>query len=432
VWLVHPAGFIARHLPWVSAYLAGLNLARAGGQHRGPVYRLALCLTLGVFYASLARSADIWLADLLRHQHGADLTFRLGGTSDEGFAAFGEDTDEPAEVPLLPSAVYQAVPGVQSATRLTDFDATILAVRDRSTRYRLVAIDRADFSAVAYFRRDYAAAPLGELMNRLGAVQNGILLPSSTAASLMLREGDALRLSVNLYKDTWVQLDARLVGVFEHFPTMYPEAPVLVANLSYLELTTSGLLPHSVWLRLAPGATSAAVLDGIRQLHVTPRDILDLNQVLLTESSRLERTGTFGMLTVCFVAGAILSVADLLLHSAFMLRERTVTHAVLRALGVWRGTTLASVVLEESASVVYSLGSGIACGVLGAMLYIPYYPLGSSSGHLIPPFQPFIDWQRTDWMTAGVAVALFLAELVVLRQVARARAHEVLRLGANL
>jgi predicted lysophospholipase L1 biosynthesis ABC-type transport system permease subunit len=207
------------------------------------------------------------------------------------------------------------------------------------------------------------------------------------------------------------------------------EAPVLVSNLNYLELYTIGVLPHDVWLTLEPGTDSEAVIADVRRLQVKPKSVQDLNHTLDVESGRLERVGVFGLLSFCFVAGAVLSVADLIVYSTAMLRERSIRHAVLRALGLERPTVMNVVMLEGIVSVCYGLALGIACGVACARLYVPYFPLTNVATVPIPPFIPFVDWVRTGWIAGIMALALLATELVVLVRMTRARVFEVLRLG---
>jgi putative ABC transport system permease protein len=207
---------------------------------------------------------------------------------------------------------------------------------------------------------------------------------------------------------------------------------MLIGNLGYLELASWDVLPYQLWLRVAPDADTVAVVNSVRGLGVKPSEVKDLPATLRAESSNLERTGVFGLLTICFLAGAVLSVADLLVHSTYMLRERTTVHAVLRALGLQRGNILNMVVLEEVASVAYGLAMGIVCGMAGAILYVPFYRLGRAGGQPVPPFTPVIDWVRTDWMALAVAVALLLAEALVLWQMTRSRIFEVLRMGQHV
>jgi putative ABC transport system permease protein len=433
--LVHPIDRLGRLWPGVAGYLASTNLARAGGQYRAPTYRLILCLALGAFYASVAKSADLWLVEALQHRHGADLTFRVGG-ADTGLSGFGV-TDEPdEEIPLLPNDSYREIEGVVAATRLAEFEASING-RPGMLPVRYLALERIDFPQVAHFRRDYAAESIGALMNRLGTASEGVLLPASLAAELGLGIGDPLSLNITPVRDMRLRLDLRVAGFFDHFPTMYPsDAPVVVGNLDHLDLNAWDVLPYRVWLRVAPGADTAEVLDDVRRMGIKIHTDQDLTRALTDESQNLERTGIFGLLSICFLAGAVLSVADLLVHSTFMLRERTMVHAVLGALGVPRSKILNMVVLEEITSVVYGLAMGIVCGIAGAILYVPFYRLGATgvpqTGSPVPPFTPVIDWARTDTMALAVAVALLLAESLLLLQMTRSRIFEVLRMGQHV
>ena len=384
---------------------------------------------MGVFYASMAKSADLWLLDSQRYAHGADLTFKVGAPS-EG-ETFGQASLGPL-VPAIPEDEYLNIEGVDAVSRVGDFKATIHG-KSNFPNARLLAVNRISFPGVAYFRNDYAYNSLGELMNRLAQSPNGILLPSYLLGPLMLNIGDTVRLNINIYGDVLLPMDFTIVGVFAYFPTMYPDiAPVMVANLDYLEFQTVELLPHTIWMRLVPGADVESVMRGVRQLLLLiPADVQDLDDTLKAESVKLERTGIFGMLSVCFLAGAMLAVANLLVYSTLMLHERSVHHAVLRALGVSLRSVLSTVILESIVSLIYGLGIGIVSGVYCARLYVPFFALGGSSQQPIPPFIPYIDWIRTEWIAAVMVVAMLVAEVFVLVRLIRARLFEALRMGAH-
>ncbi len=428
VWLLRPLDRLARWLPAVS-YLACANLARAGGQYRAPAYRLALCLTLGVFYASVAHNADRRLIDLLRHEHGADLTFRVGGEAEEELAGWSDGLATATELTVVPNDDYVAIPGVLAATRLGDFEVTLRA-EGRAQTGRLLAIERVAFPQVAYFGREYAGVSLGDLMNRLARAPEGVLLPAAFARALGIRVDDALPVTITLSREAKLPIRYQVVGFFDHFPTWDPrEGPLLIGNLDYLELNAGGSLPYHMWLRLEEEADGATVMGAVRRLQANARAVKDLQQRLRAEEQRLERRGIFGMVSACFIAGVILSIADLLLYTTYLLRERALAHAILQALGLSRRSVLNMVVIEQAIAALYSLGAGVVCGVQAATLYAPFYPLGGSVSAWAPPFTPSLDWQRIEWMAIAVAGALLAAELVVLARMTRARLFEVLRMG---
>jgi putative ABC transport system permease protein len=425
---VRVIGGLGRFSPWVSTYLASLNMARDGRHYRLATYVLIMSVSMGIFYAALARSADAWLLDSKRYEHGADLTFMPGVTLENGVEVPPQD---PGAVPMVPTDAYRAIEGVRDASRAGEFRAAIHGANDMPS-VRLLAVDRLDFGRVAYFRGDYARASMGALMNQLAGAPDHILVPSSVAEKLNLELGDQIRLNTYVYGNTLMPFEFTVAGTFDYFPTMYlDEAPVLVGNLDYLELRTVGILPHNVWLQLEPGASSEEVMDAVRQLQVRPGLINDLGEALEVESRRLERVGIFGLLSLCFAAGGLLAVANLLVSSTMMMHRRSVSYAVLQALGLRRGHVLRVVTYEGIVAIVYGLAAGVICGVLCARLYVPYFPLSDSPGLPVPPFLPFVDWEWTVRIAVVVAAALVVAQLIALARLVRTRVFEMLRMGVR-
>jgi putative ABC transport system permease protein len=422
-------GAVGRLTPWVSTYLASINLARGARQYRTSTYILIVSLSMGIFYAALARSADAWLQDSKQYEYGADLRFEVGVSLDQ--AGIEVAPTDPAQIPVVPTDAYRAIAGVRDASRVGEFRAAIHAARDIPS-VRLLAVDRLDFARVAYFRRDYARESLGALMNELALAPESVLVPSDIADKLSLELGDPLRVNVYVYGDTLMPFEFQVAGTFEYFPTMYPdEASVLVANLDYMELRSYGVLPHDVWLSLEPGANSEGIISAVQRLQVRPGFVHDLGKALEVEDRRLERVGIFGLLSLCFVAGGLLAVANLLVSSTMMLQKQSISYAVLQALGLQRGSVLEIVTLEGIVSLAFGVAAGITCGLFCARLYVPYFPLSDAPGLPVPPFIPLVDWTWTVWITVAVALALLLAQLFVLIRLIRGRIFEALRMGVR-
>ena len=182
---------------------------------------------------------------------------------------------------------------------------------------------------------------------------------------------------------------------------------------------------------MGPEADSEVILDALRRLQARPGFVRDLREELALEERRLERVGIFGMLSLCFVAGGLLAVANLLVSSTMMMQRRSIGYAVLQALGLQRGKVLQTVTLESLVSMAYGLAAGVACGVLCARLYVPYFPLSDAAGLPVPPFIPLVDWGWTVWIASAVTVAMFVAQAVALVRLVRARIFESLRMGVR-
>ena len=430
--LMRPMAWIGKLQRGATGFLSGMDLGREGGQYRTPVYMVILCLSAGVFFASLARSADVWLVDRRQYEYGADLTFTPRDSLDQGGMGMAS-AREPLEVHALqvPLSDYEGIEGVAKAARVARYQMSV-PLGQPLGNLQLLAVDRANFLQVCYYRSDYSTLSFGELMNRLGARSDGILVPSDLAAQLQLNEEDRLPIRVTIGKDTSQTIELTLVGTFDYFPTMYQARNrVLIANLDYIQMEVAGSLAWDVWLRLEPGADEERILKDITRTGVTPFASRTLGPTIRRDQNRLERVGLFGMLSICFLASAALVSAGLVVYSFASLFGRGFRFAVWQALGMRRSEVIRVVSQEYLVVVLYGVGVGILCGVLAAYLYGPYFRLTESVQVPIPPFIPLIDWGSAIWMSLAAGGALVLMEGAVLSRVARTRAFEILRLGTR-
>ena len=189
-------------------------------------------------------------------------------------------------------------------------------------------------------------------------------------------------------------------------------------------------MPYGIWMRVAQGADSERIAGEVER--VTQQGLVsvgDLPLVLTEDYARLERVGIFGLLSVSFIGGALLSLLGLLIHSAAIVRERTVRFAVLRALGMGRGRVMLTLLVEWGLALGYSIVVGTAMGIMGARLYVPYLQLTEVRGIPIPPYLPYIDNIRALWIAAIMTLVLIFVLGMLLVRLVRARVFEILRLG---
>ena len=408
-------------LPSTSLYLGLKDVSREGSHYVVPLLLLVMCLCLGAFQASIARGANAWLVDHLRYEVGADYTFALGTMQGEGGEVLGKDAW------LLPVESYLSLPGVEDATRVGVYIAEPKI--ETIPRARLLGVDRIDFSRVAYFRRDYAEATLGELMNHLATAPNGILVTRSVLRESSLNLGDKLTLDV--YVDVNVQLmEFVIVGTFDYFPTMYDhEEPVMVANLAFVHAQCGGIYPHSIWLRTAPDIDSHELMDGIKNMRVVPVQELDSRALIAEDQQRLERVGIFGNLSVGFLAASLLACLGMLVYTFASLAGRVHGFTIMRAIGLGLSQLLATVSVEYLAVIIYGILMGTATGITAARLYGPYFQFTDDPRIQVPPFVPQIAWNQILWIAVAYFAILALAELIVLLRTTRREVFQALRLG---
>ena len=433
VWLAWPLSWLGRLFRSLAAYLGLNDLGREGGAYRTPIYMLVLCLSLGIFYASLAKSADQWLVDRRAYQVGSDLTFTTEIDSD--LESYGLTSAEVIEVlgspSNLPIEAYEAIDGVAQAMPLGEYRLSY-----RSGRYhryvQLMAIDRIRFPSIAHFRRDYAKAPLGELMNALGVANNGVLMPQAMLDDLELQIGDTIKADLRLEDDSSHALAFQIVGAIDYFPTWIDreQEPVWVCNLDHISLETSNMLPYGIWMRLEEGTIAHDVLQTVRDSFQLKTGMVgDLLGTVGDDQIKLERVGIFGMLSVCFFAGALMSGLGLLVQSTATMRGRSLRFAILQALGMARGTLVGTLFVEYLAVLGYAILAGMGLGILTAQLYGPFFQLTDEKAIPIPPYLPLVDQERAMLLAAIMAFTLIIIETALVITLLRTKVFESLRLG---
>lgn len=410
------------------------QMSREQSRTRGPVFLLVISLSLGVFYASLAHSAQLWLRDHLRHVVGTDIALQLA-VVDTG-PAFRPPTEEFENPTLagkdswqLPAEEYERIEGVVRATRVADFGADArLAGRER--RVKLLGIERLSFPQTAYTRSDYASVPFGELMNRLALNPQGALIPEKAAREFNLKNGDRIPIKYTL-EDTTYPLDYIVVGTYDYFPSVDENEYAVVVNIASIFEGVGRIVPHSIWMRTAPGADPRAILEAIENQGIVAIEIQVLADVLDSETGSREYAGILGMMSLSFLASLTAALAGTLVQLFASLSRQRVTFALMHGIGFQLSSITASVLLEYVLIVISGVTWGGLAGTLAVRLYGRFYPLIAAADNVVPPFAARYDPGIAWWL---VAVVLAIS-VVVLALIAvffkRQRIFESLRLGQS-
>ena len=427
----------------VGTLLAARHLARTPGFYSAPLMLLVLTLSMSAFTASLAQTLDHHLYDQTYYEIGADVRLvelgestetpggigRFGGGSDTGAEEPEDEADEGPRWLFLPVSEHLQVPGVQAAARVGRYKATS-ALSGGQQEGIFIGLDRVDFPQVAFWRRDFSPASLGALMNALAVALDGVLVPRSFLEQYALDVGDTFRLNVYTYRQR-NELDVKIAGTFDLFPTWYPEAdgPLFVGNLDHLFEQAGGQFPYHVWLKTGPDVDYERVVDGVRDLGL---QVMDWDAPLLEVAAaqrRPERQGLFGMLSVGFVAAALLTVLGFLLYAIFSFRRRFIELGILRAIGLSSRHMTAFLAWELAFLILVGGIAGTALGAWVSHLFIPYLQVGTGPSAYTPPFIVEIAWPAIFRIYAlfGLLFVAALAGLAVL--LLRMKVFQAVKLG---
>lgn len=438
-WLMRILAWFAGILPGITLLLTLRQLARSASQYTGPLLLLSLTLSLAIFTASMAVTLDRHLWDQVYYQVGADLRVAEMGQSTEepDQPQLLGQTERPTETEddegprwlFLPVSTHLQVPGVKGAARVGNYSATS-NIGGRQETGRFLGIDRMDLPAVAFFRNDFAGGQaLAGLMNRLAADRTHLLVSQGFMARNGLAVGDPLRLTIGVAGD-FQEIEFTVAGTLGLFPTLYPQdGPFFVGSLDYVYEQMGGTYPYDVWLSTAPGTPGQEIVDGISDLGIAVAAAFDAPETIAAEQTRPERQGLFGLLSVGFLAAAVLTVLGFLIYAIVSFQRRFIELGALRALGLSVGQ-MAGYLVSEQAFLVLTAGVvGTGLGIWASSLFIPYLQVGTNKADLIPPFAVQIAWEQL-WTIYAVFGAMFVIAVVVLVVLLiRIKIFEAVKLG---
>jgi putative ABC transport system permease protein len=222
---------------------------------------------------------------------------------------------------------------------------------------------------------------------------------------------------------------------------------MIVGNLEELFLTAGAEYPHEVWLGTGRSADPESIAYAVRGfsilldqqadpsklvqngLNTIVRDWTSADLNIRAEQRRPERQGLFGLLSVGFVASALLTVLGFLLYALFSFRRRFIEMGMLRAIGLSIRQMTALLAAELAFLVLLGIGVGTALGVFASRLFVPFLQIGASAQSQYPPFQIEIAWLSIAQIYV-LFVLLFIAALSALSALlVRMKIFQAIKLG---
>jgi putative ABC transport system permease protein len=424
--LMRPLAALSRRSPWVSIYMGVRRLYGQSAQYTSALFLVIICLSMGAFYSSMAMSMDQWLHDRMYYAVGSDYAFKQGVVSG---GASSDAGGRQAGAWVLPVSDYLGLPGVEAATRVGVYGARTSVPKNNALKVRFLGIDRLTFPQASFFRGDFSPMPLGDLMNQLGRTRNGVLVSRQFLKQYNILDGQKLTLDVAV-GEVSQKIDFLVAGTFDYFPTAYPRREeTLVGNLDYLFEQTGDPSQYDIWLKTSAATSGEQLDENLQAIGVLPLAVGDARALLRKEGEQAERIGIFGVLTIGFIAGSLLSWLGLLVYTSASMQGRMQQIGVLKAIGVQTYETVVMEGVEYVGVILYGVLGGVAAGALTSYLFVPFFQFNVTPVTAVPPFLPLIAWDKIFWFSTIFAGALVISEIAILYQTTRKDIFQALRMG---
>jgi hypothetical protein len=214
-----------------------------------------------------------------------------------------------------------------------------------------------------------------------------VLLPNRTLNHFGIRSGETFVLSPGAVGSSADNLRVKVVGVADHFPTLYPEKGdfMIVPRDAYL--AAAGYLgqpaswPNEVWLNVADrsAATARKLLGGPSNPMLNDRRAVA--EAALHDPIALELDAN---LEIGFITALLLALVAFGIHFMVSSRGRLVELAVLEANGCPPGLMARSLRIEQWALLGFSALAGAAAGTLLALVLLPSLRLSPDLSASVP------------------------------------------------
>jgi putative ABC transport system permease protein len=433
-WLMGLVSWLLAQTDSVGVLMATRQLARTPRLYAMPLILLVLTASLAVITASLAQTMDYQLYDESFYHVGANVQLKGAGVEFGVSPLFPNQNqaDERSQAIYLPLHEYLEFPGVVAAARVGRYVGEA-QIGDQRVRGRYLGIDRADLGQVAFWRRDFAPYSFGSLLNGLATSPDALLVNESFAREHGLRAGDFFRLTVILNEDQ-VELVTQIVGTFQYFPTWYPAAdgPLFVGNLETLFAQTGGELPYEVWLQTNSEPDELILDEALAARQLFGWTWTEPYSRIVAEQRRPDRQGVFGLLSVGFIAAALLTVLGFFMYALSSLRQRFIALGILRAVGLTQKQMTVYLAVELAFLILSGLTLGTGLGVLVSQQFIPYWQIGANGAELVPPYLVEIAWPAVMQVYILFGLMFFVALTVLVILLRRMKIFQAIKLGETV
>jgi putative ABC transport system permease protein len=425
--------FAGPALLWVGAGLVAWRVSYWGLGHLRPVLAVLLRPLAGRLAGTATAGISRQRALVARGIVLVALALSFAGST----AAFNSTYRQQAEVDAVLTngadiSVTQAPGAAVSADTAQTLRAVagVVSVEPLLHRYAYVGSDLQDLYGVdpasitrtsslqdAYFDGGTAS----QLMARLAAQPDAVLVSDETVHDFQLALGDLLRLRLmDGRTQQYVIVPFHYVGVVKEFPTA-PRDSFFVANADYVASAT-GSAAVGTYLVSTGGTDVRQVADAVLAKVGTSAVVSDITQVRSTIGSSLTSVDLAGLTRVELLFAVLLSAAAGGLVLALGLAERRRGFAIVSVLGA-TGRQLRGLVLGEAA--VVAVGGVLAGALAGWCLSIALIKV--LTGVFDPPPESLaVPWLYLAAVVAATIVAIAGAAVAV-AAVRRRPPVEVLR-----
>ena len=420
-------------------YLSLINTSRSGRNTQAISLFLIFTVSMGIFNAVTVRTLNQNDEDRIRYSIGADIVLQeewpsTGGSSGVVAPGAAPVSEAPVYYTEPQFSKYENMETVQSAARvLTQKDVSLTANSQKAGNITLMGIVPNEFGNTCWMKNSLLPHHINEYLNLMADEPRALLLSNSLMEELGLVPGDAVFLTIGDNKES---VEFIVYAGIDYFPSFNPvgtaqHTPALaVANLIYIQQETK-LEPYAVWLKKAPGVTSAQLYEELTEMGVSITTLKDTTAEVTAMKNDPMTQGINGFFTLSFVVTMLITMVGFFIYWILAIKGRLLQFGILRSMGLTRLSVVMVLLWEQILVSVASILAGLGLGTLTAVLFAPILECNVDAADQILPFT-VVAFPEDYWRTVGIVLIMLAAAAFILgRTVFKLHAGEALKLGED-
>jgi putative ABC transport system permease protein len=398
-------------------YAPLLHVGRSAGAEQFVMLFLILTVSNGILDARFARTINRNVQERILYATGADITLQevwqsSGGErpASSGGVAAPVESGEPVVSYEPDFSRYNSLAGAERVTRvLRRSDALVDASGARMIKASFMAVTPDEFGSVAWFRPGLLPYHWNQYLNLLTGHANALIVSQSFADVHQVKLGDTITV-------TWSgqgYLDGTVFAFVPYWPTFNPwdaerkePAMLVVANLSYVQAKMRGE-PYEVWIKKAPGATSAEIYRALEGRQIPISRLTDATPALVAAKGDAMLQGINGALTMAFIAAMTVCLSGSLIAWILSFQGRILQFGIFRAIGLSRRSVIGMIAVEQLLTSVAAIAVGIVIGGAAADLFVPLLAVTQAAGQQVPPLR--VSAAASDYVRLYTVIGAMLA-----------------------
>ena len=376
-------------------YASFIHVGRSRGQERFLILFLVATLAIGIFSANSARTVNQNTEERARYAVGTDITLQRDW---DGIEMTDPDTGDTAVLYREPDyQQYAKLEGIEAYTKVYRYAGSRVSnpQGNGSIQAYVMGVIPHEFAKVAWFRADLTDVHPFHYLNAMTQYPEGILISRGLAQRLEAEPGD--RLEFTWKRDT--RIACTILGVMDYWPSYNPfqglegardpgtdSDCLIVANLNNL-FSSGRAEPYEVWLKKAPGATSAQVYASIEANAIAAKTVRDADQDIIKAKNDPLLQGTNGAMTMGFIAIMVICLIGFIIYWVLSIKGRSLQFGVFRAICMPMRKVLGMLVCEQLMISGVAIVLGVAVGSVASQLFVPLLEVAYSTAQQVPPFR---------------------------------------------